>query len=357
MAAISLEQSIISIIQNGDIEGFKKIGFCVFYVDKPFSFSNGIKIVSKSQKCPFKIIKSPNVVVLSILCEQEEILKYVLEKFTPNLSTQINGWQPIHFAASTGDYHCLQALLQYETIQNNVDAPISPFNKNVDPSKRTTALHIAVSNHCHAQAILLLSEFPDIIYDLEGKKYETPKHSEYQVANVSQQSENGNTPLHIAAKLNDIDMINILLFYGADHEIKDNNGKTPLDIAKENNYTEAVSAIENGSGNDLHSKYIQTPVVEDKKDDKKETEKKVEEVKTKVEYVTKGEVQHLSMTIQNLTSIVQQISSRVKQLESVEKPPDVHACVSCGIITGNKCSKCGEYCCETCISNQYHKCE
>ena len=354
-AALTLEQPIINAIQNGDIEALKNIGIVGSDITKPFAFSNEIKIISKSQKCPFKTIKSPSCLVLAILCEQKEILQFFLTNYSPLLNVEINGWKPIHFAAVTGDYQCLKALVEYEYIQANIDAPL--FESSLSSStNRTTALHIAVSNRRHAQAIILLSDFKTITYGLDMKKYETPKKSEYSPANVQQISENGNTPLHNATKINDLDMIKILLFHKADPSIKNKNGKTPLDIAKENNYLEAAKLLEEGKGEDLTSKYITASVVEDKKDVEKKEEKTEKEEKKKETYVTKGEINSLNQTAQNLLSLVQQISSRVQQLEEVDKEFEFTACVTCGRITEQKCPSCGDYCCEDCLSKKKHIC-
>lgn len=52
---------------------------------------------------------------------------------------------------------------------------------------------------------------------------------EYDTKITSQQ-----TPLHVAAKNEDADLTNLLLTYGADHTIRDDRGKTPLQYAAEN---------------------------------------------------------------------------------------------------------------------------
>lgn len=44
---------------------------------------------------------------------------------------------------------------------------------------------------------------------------------------------NGNTPLHIAAKLGDFNTVELLLKHGAIPEIRNNHDDTPIDLAKQ----------------------------------------------------------------------------------------------------------------------------
>jgi len=50
-------------------------------------------------------------------------------------------------------------------------------------------------------------------------------------------------PLHMAVLHDDPRLVSLLLKYGADPTIKDSNGKTPLDFAKERGKTKAAEAI------------------------------------------------------------------------------------------------------------------
>jgi ankyrin repeat protein len=57
---------------------------------------------------------------------------------------------------------------------------------------------------------------------------------------------NGYTPLHAAAQNKDVDMIRLLLYGGADLTLKGNDGKTPLDIALEAGDKETVTVLTEG---------------------------------------------------------------------------------------------------------------
>ena len=305
------ENNIIKIIQNGDIEGFKSACICNSDINRPLSINKNIKIISKSKKCPFKTIESPTIVVLTILCEQDSLLNFILNEFKPDLSVRVNGWLPLHFACCTGSHKCLQTLLQYEYIQENIDSEVDVQNVLIhDPSRRTTALHIAVSNRCHAQAIILCSDLPQIIYGSDGKKLETAKDSEYQSVNINQLSVHGNTPLHIAAKINDIDMTKILCVFGAETNVENQEGKTPFAIASSTGHDTVCKIIEeqDESEDELRNKYLHE---ENEAEKKKEEEGKEE----KVEYANKEEINELTDRVSTLIALVRQLNARLQTLE------------------------------------------
>lgn len=62
--------------------------------------------------------------------------------------------------------------------------------------------------------------------------------------NVAQQG--GWTPLHQAAGHGQIELVCLLLNYGADVASKNEEGKTPINLARENEYTEVVNVLRAG---------------------------------------------------------------------------------------------------------------
>lgn len=79
---------------------------------------------------------------------------------------------------------------------------------------------------------------------LEGKIDEAKARfiSKYDINEID---ENGNTALHIAAKINDASLTLFLLCYGADPDLKNYNSQTPLHVAIENNSREAAQQLIN----------------------------------------------------------------------------------------------------------------
>lgn len=264
MAALDFEQRVIKAIQAGDL---KELTHCCIGkndVNRPICITKETPIISKSKQCPFKNIRSPTPLIYTILCEQDELLKYLLEKKNPNLSVRVNGWAPIHYAACTYGHKCLELLLKYEYIQQNIDMPVNePQGIQVKKDHATTALHIAATNRRHANALLLTLELPKFEYDCNGNKINNnnTKNSikdddnddddnasdmniEYQPANALQKSAYGNTPLHIAALQRDWDMCQILLHASDDSTVKNDANKTPADIAREHKYDDIAQKLE-----------------------------------------------------------------------------------------------------------------
>ena len=50
---------------------------------------------------------------------------------------------------------------------------------------------------------------------------------------MNARGDQGYTPLHYAARMNNTDVAELLLKQGADATLKDDRGRTPLDIARE----------------------------------------------------------------------------------------------------------------------------
>lgn len=61
--------------------------------------------------------------------------------------------------------------------------------------------------------------------------------------NINAADEEGNTALHIAAKVNNSDIISFLIFYGANSGIKNYAGQTPLHVAIENDSRDACRIL------------------------------------------------------------------------------------------------------------------
>ena len=60
---------------------------------------------------------------------------------------------------------------------------------------------------------------------------------------INAADEDGNTVLHIAAKVDDSELVTYFIFKGADPELKNNEGDTPLHVAIKNNSYEAAKAL------------------------------------------------------------------------------------------------------------------
>lgn len=62
-------------------------------------------------------------------------------------------------------------------------------------------------------------------------------------ANPNVRENRGFTPLHAAAENGDVEMIHALIFAGADLHAKSDDGRLPLDLAQTNGHKDAVKVL------------------------------------------------------------------------------------------------------------------
>ena len=74
----------------------------------------------------------------------------------------------------------------------------------------------------------------DVMHELLQRGADVNKRDRYD----------GLTALHYSAMYNNIDAIRLLLENGASTTIKDNEGRTPIDVAREYNHQEAVLLLQ-----------------------------------------------------------------------------------------------------------------
>jgi ankyrin repeat protein len=142
-------------------------------------------------------------------------LKTILSHDETNVNELQDGWSPLHLAAHFGHYNAVELLLQ-----NNADVHVRSENEMAN-----TPLHAAAANkNNRSEMIGLLLE-----------------HG----ANINEQQSGGWTVLHQAAHHNDPEMLLYYLGKGADPFIAKNDGKTPLELAEDENFDEAAAVLRN----------------------------------------------------------------------------------------------------------------
>lgn len=355
----SYEEELIAAIQTGDLASVKTSWIGKNDIDRPFIAENEIEVINKSNVYPFPSIKHPTIVIYTILCEQPEILQYILETKHPNLFQYVNGWAAIHYAACTKDPECMKVLLKYQSIQENIDFPIiDPIN--APEGHFTTALHVATTNLRHPQVLLLTQPLQSIEYDGNFSKIDTnANHFKYKSANVLQKSSIGNMPIHIAVRQNNWDLCQILLAAYFDVTVLNDKGQTPIDIAVQFKKNEIKANLETVSTiriNELKNKYLkqkEIPVVVKNTPEKTEKEENSEIIEEYQETVSK-----LSQTIDEISQRVVELEQKttVPKENSIIKNIDCKPCCCCGSLQTTECMKCYSYFCHNCFNEASHEC-
>ncbi len=161
-----------------------------------------------------------------------------------------NELTPLHFAATQGHTEIIQLLLDYYAA--NAQSDVQSFINNQNNPSKTSPLHMAAPIGREDAALLLIKHGAHIhAKDINGW---TTFHIRARVghvalmeillaygANINEQTNDGVTPLMFTCSFptfHQKEAVNFLLKRGADHNIKDNAGKTTLDYAVEHNFAE-----------------------------------------------------------------------------------------------------------------------
>ena len=157
-------------------------------------------------------------------------------------------WTPLHAAASDGNVESVQLLAK------------SGSNVNARDSLQRTPLLLAVLGRSVEKAKALLEAGADIrLYDQYGRgvlhyaiNESNPELLQLLLQNGANpegesvenpNSETSFSPLHLAAKLGDVECVKALLAAGAAKDKKDQNDLTPLMIAEKEKHAEVVALL------------------------------------------------------------------------------------------------------------------
>lgn len=215
----------------------------------------------------------------------------------PNIKDR-RGWTPLHYAVNAGHYDIVWLLLDYGANPNSraggwtglTPLHMAVRNQNYDIAKLLldagakpdardewgrSPLHYAASSGNFLITHLLIERGADVnaldaysrtplheaVSSLVGPKEKILKN--YGVAMLLlKYGANPNirddyyswTPLHYAARYGAVDIVKELLEHGADPTIRDNKGRTPLDIAKEFGHDEVVQILASAESNRKRSR-------------------------------------------------------------------------------------------------------
>ena len=271
LSQLEIDQNILEAIQEGNLDLIKSYKVQDFEPTKRLALSILPQpVFNYEEDTSMKIIKGPTALIYAIQCQQPKIVKYLLENSVQAFDYYIEGFLPIHYAAISADYHCLQVLLTSESCQKTLLAPCS-FNSTSYSS--SNALHLACFFKIPQNVILLTQPLPpftipefkstsnesnsiqnssqnssqnnikssknsnDSNQKKGRKKNEENKDkiqiesNEIKAIDINSKGNKGNTPLHFAVLADSWSICQILLDAGADLSIKNENDLAPIDLA------------------------------------------------------------------------------------------------------------------------------
>lgn len=161
---------------------------------------------------------------------------------------------PLHIAAIRNAPHIVELLLDFGADPNYKDG------------KGRTPIFYAIYNQNYGVAIDLINKGARLdVVDFNGETilhFTVGRNSynilEYLLQNfpafnnfINFKDNDGNTPLHIAAFMGYTDIAELLLRYGANPNLRNKNGETPLDIAKKSNNRPLIDLLQQASTSQL----------------------------------------------------------------------------------------------------------
>ncbi|CAM9425723.1 unnamed protein product [Lampetra fluviatilis] len=209
-------------------------------------------LIEKFKSNVFARTKDGNTLIhIAAMCGHPDTALMFLKKGVPLLMPNKAGAVCLHAAAARGHVTVVKALLLKGAL---VDA--------LTRDKRT-ALHIAVQN-CKPPVVQMLLGFGAQVHLKGGKAQETPLHIAAQVkegekvadmllksgADVNAEQENGETPMHIAARHGHLNVMQLLIREGGDLLWRSKEGNNALHIAVRNCHLHVVTKILNHLANE-----------------------------------------------------------------------------------------------------------
>jgi ankyrin repeat protein len=205
---------------------------------------------------------------LAVRSENKNLIDILIENKADLERKNKDGDMPLHLAIKSGDYSIAELLIRRGA------------NVLVQNSEGNTALHLLVSvivenfqksgpYKDHSRLIYLLLKGKKGILNIKNNDGDTPLHlavklQDYSLSmhfvqngcNIDEKNVDGDTPLHLAVRGNSLTLLKFFIENKCKINEKNNLGETPLDIAKSMKNTLLIqSLIENGalSGQNLRS--------------------------------------------------------------------------------------------------------
>ena len=233
----SIKRRVIESIINGDLESFKKIPLNDQNINMILQPNwNNCSRPRKNPNAQYICPRGPTAIMLAVVCEESEIVKFLLETKNPDLSLCADGYTAFYLSVMTKDHSCFDLLLRTEYFQENLDQEFIIKNyRKEEYDYKTTILHTAImQRNYYAVYYLLKCPLPEIIFKqskcdtfeiVPNKKQNN--ENERSIEMLNQRSALGETPLKIATSMHDYKMVFLL------YDIGDPDPFNPYDSDKE----------------------------------------------------------------------------------------------------------------------------
>lgn len=143
-------------------------------------------------------------------CDRGDVIQFVLSKTQENIVKKNDLNAALWYACSFNSPNAAENLLE-----NGADACFSLFN--------IPCIHIATKKGERKIARILLYSYPDLV------KMQMVKETQYEEDEQDTYTfEKGSTPLHLAARMNNLSLVQCFIEFNAPLNYQDAKGKTPL---------------------------------------------------------------------------------------------------------------------------------
>ena len=348
-------ERIANAIKTGSLQDLKKC--CIGKSEINSLFPNFMKldpVPAINKTANYFSFTGLTILEYAILCEQVEIIKYLVEKKKPDFSVaSFDGFKAVHIASLIKETSILEYLLKKPEFLKTLSDPIvDPYDKSINIESTTNALHAACSNSLYKTVLLLAYTNPQIEEDFESEDEIVYK----KIIDINSLTTNHSSCLHIAVTNKDYKLAYLLTSLDININLQDSNQKTALDYINDwpessikekwlelfdnsipkNSLENIISCINENKDFTIIDPYNLPNMDEDQ--------------------------ENLRLLVTQLTEKVKELNQKVEQLQKgspqsqQQQVRDIHLnqCYLCGNSFSQECSKCHRFYCSKCMKKSGH---